>query len=43
MGKYCCFNCDWSVTLGDDSDPLPPCGKCDKAQATTFYECEGSF
>lgn len=27
-GIYCCSKCDWKVTLDDDDDTLPPCGKC---------------
>lgn len=40
-GKYCCTtaNCDWSVTLDNNSDALPPCGKCGKDQVTTYDKC----
>jgi len=38
-GTYCCTNCDWSVTLDDDDDRLPPCGKCGKGQDTTYNRC----
>lgn len=29
-GEYKCVNCDdeWSVTLDNDDDMLPPCGNC---------------
>ncbi|MFT5852405.1 MAG: hypothetical protein ACI87J_002381 [Colwellia sp.] len=28
-GEYQCTTClDWVVTLDDDSDKLPPCGRC---------------
>ena len=30
IGKYCCKNCKWSVTLNDSDDKLPPCGNCGK-------------
>lgn len=38
-GKYCCASCNWSVTLDDASDRLPPCGNCGKGQNTTYYRC----
>lgn len=40
VGKYCCENCsDWSVELDDDSDKLPPCGKCGPGQEITYTDC----
>jgi hypothetical protein len=38
-GTYCCTKCDWRVKLDDDSDRLPPCGKCEKGQDTTYKRC----
>jgi hypothetical protein len=38
-GRYCCTNCDWDVTLDDDSDRLPPCGDCGKGQNTNYRRC----
>lgn len=38
-GEYCCTNCNWSVTLDDDSDRLPPYGNCGKGQDTTYEKC----
>ncbi len=32
-------NCDWKVRLNDDSDRLPPCGKCGKGQNTKYRRC----
>lgn len=29
-GRYCCTDCGLSVVLDDDSDRLPPCGRCGK-------------
>jgi antitoxin HicB len=33
-GRYCCTMCNWSVTLDNDSDRLPPCGSCGASQQT---------
>lgn len=40
-GEYCCTtpNCNWSVTLDDDTDVLPPCGDCGKDQVVTYEKC----
>ena len=38
-GRYCCTSCNWSVTLDDDSDRLPPCGNCGKGQNTVYRDC----
>ena len=38
-GTYCCLNCNWRVTLDDDSDRLPPCGYCGSGQHVTYYRC----
>ena len=40
-GTYCCTTdgCDWSVTLDDDSDVLPPCGTCGPGQTTKYQDC----
>lgn len=39
-GRYCCTNgCGWSVQLDDDSDALPPCGKCGPGQHVTYVRC----
>ena len=38
-GTYCCSNCSWRVTLDDDSDRLPPCGRCGSGQRVTYYRC----
>ncbi len=38
-GTYCCTDCDWKVTLDDDSDQLPPCGNCGKGQNTKYEKC----
>ncbi|GKW52223.1 hypothetical protein NCCP2140_12760 [Pseudoalteromonas sp. NCCP-2140] len=36
-GTYQCTSCDsWIVTLDDDSDVLPPCGKCGKGQKIKY-------
>jgi len=35
-GVYACINCDWQVTLDDDSDRLPPCGSCEKGHNTKY-------
>ena len=36
-GTYQCTSCsDWTVTLDDDSDVLPPCGKCGKGQSIKY-------
>jgi hypothetical protein len=35
-GRYCCTTCNWSVTLDDDDDQLPPCGNC--GAGNTTYE-----
>lgn len=36
-GTYQCTTCnDWTVTLDDDDDRLPPCGKCGSGQTTTY-------
>lgn len=36
-GTYQCTSCDsWKVTLDDDSDALPPCGKCGKGQKIKY-------
>lgn len=37
-GTYKCTNCDWQVRLDDDSDRLPPCGKCGKGQNTKYVK-----
>lgn len=37
--RYCCTECGWSVVLDDDSDRLPPCGKCGKGQTTRYRDC----
>jgi len=41
VGKYCCTGalCTWSVVLDDDTDRLPPCGKCGAGQDTTYEDC----
>ena len=39
VGRYCCTNCSWSVTLDDASDRLPPCGSCGKGQQTEYRFC----
>ena len=39
IGKYCCTNCNWSVTLDDQSDRLPPYGNCEKGQHTKYNRC----
>jgi hypothetical protein len=38
-GHYCCTKCDWSVTLDDDDDKLPPCGNCGAGQKTKYVKC----
>ncbi|MCH7699599.1 MAG: hypothetical protein IH865_11735 [Chloroflexi bacterium] len=38
-GRYCCTSCDWSVTLDDARDTLPPCGNCGAGQNTTYNRC----
>ena len=38
-GTFCCTNCNWSVTLDDDDDRLPPCGNCGAGQNTTYVRC----
>lgn len=38
-GRYCCTDCSWSVVLDDDSDRLPPCGRCGKGQETKYRDC----
>ena len=40
-GEYCCTtpDCDWSVTLDDETDTLPPCGKCEAGQETIYEKC----
>lgn len=38
-GTYCCTNCGWAVTLDDDSDRLPPCGRCGPGQETKYNPC----
>lgn len=37
-GTYKCTNCDWTVRLDDNSDRLPPCGKCGKGQNTKYVK-----
>ena len=37
-GKYCCTKCNWSVTVDDADDQLPPCGNCG-AGNTTYEPC----
>ncbi len=37
-GTYACTNCNWQVRLDDDSDRLPPCGKCGKGQHTKYIK-----
>lgn len=38
-GRYCCTKCNWSATLDDASDRLPPCGNCGAGQDTTYVRC----
>ena len=38
-GRYCCIKGHWSVVLDDDSDTLPPCGRCGKGQNTRYRSC----
>jgi hypothetical protein len=38
-GTYCCTTCGWRVTLDDDDDRLPPCGRCEPGQRTTYQRC----
>ncbi|WP_077529073.1 hypothetical protein [Halomonas utahensis] len=38
-GRYCCTNCDWSVTLDNNHDRLPPCGNCNIGQHTRYRRC----
>ena len=38
-GRYCCTDCGWSVVLDDDSDRLPPCGRCGKGQQSKYRDC----
>ncbi len=38
-GEYCCTDCDWKVTLNDETDKLPPCGSCGKGQETIYKKC----
>lgn len=35
-GTYACTSCGWQVRLDDNSDRLPPCGRCGKGQKTTY-------
>lgn len=37
-GTYKCTSCNWSVTLDDDSDTLPPCGICGKGQKIQYIK-----
>ncbi|NYB28067.1 MAG: hypothetical protein HVN34_12200 [Methanobacteriaceae archaeon] len=31
-GRYVCINCGEDLNLDDDTDPLPPCAKCEKCE-----------
>jgi hypothetical protein len=36
-GTYQCLSCEeWTVTLDDDDDRLPPCGICGKGQHVKY-------
>lgn len=36
-GRYRCIRCnDWEVSLDDEDDRLPPCGKCGKHQNVRY-------
>ena len=36
-GTYLCVSCNnWTVTLDDDDDKLPPCGKCGRGQNVKY-------
>ena len=36
-GTYQCVSCSsWTVTLDDDNDRLPPCGRCGKGQHVKY-------
>ncbi len=39
VGRYCCTNCSWAVTLDDEDDRLPPCGSCGAGQSTVYRNC----
>lgn len=38
-GKYCCVDCNWSVTLDGEDDRLAPCGSCGQGQDTVYQDC----
>lgn len=37
-GTYKCVDCNWTVTLDDDDDKLPPCGNCGKGHDTKYIK-----
>ena len=37
-GRYACTDCNWTVTLDDSDDRLPPCGRCGKGQKTRYVK-----
>jgi len=37
-GRYVCINCGEDLNLDDDTDPLPPCAKCEKCEFEKGYE-----
>ncbi len=40
-GQFCCANpkCEWSVTLRDAEDALPPCSYCERGPRTGYIRC----